>query len=320
MPPTKPAQSLEYSSSAMQEYLRSKYDENFDDESPLSGYSRNSSALTRSSDITITSTAEPADLESYNGDENDEEPNVGKIVELLLLRDAEQGHFRRMTGESLSTIEQWRIYREVRGALETKLHRTALAISLELTDSLIRTIIGESANRLRNTTASEGPQLLYFNALDSHSRLATPGAESDSASAESTARLKPATLDPQADEVSRSPRFAAAAISNSEASVLDDPPASASAVATDTSELTHLTPIKSSTPSESSVDPARPDQSAVYPLYQTGASYSYSATPFPAGLPHGKYARTSRPSPLHHTRYTSCGPFVNPSTKEFPRY
>jgi ubiquitin-protein ligase len=123
---------------------------------------------------TLRFPGEPSDaIDSKTADHNDQGPDLEEIVDSLLLCDAEQSHLRQFTGDSLSKIEQWRMVREMRLALDRELHRTAPSATWELisslgfwTDSRIRTLIRESANRQSNKATSE-MQLRYLITLKS---------------------------------------------------------------------------------------------------------------------------------------------------------
>lgn len=144
---------MQYSPSSVQQYMRSKYDEKFSVEWSL--HLTKSQSLSMSTTLTrafsVSSEAKDSDSGSSGVDFN--EHRLPAILGSFLLRDVVQGHLRQRTGECLSKIEQWRMIRELRIALEKELHRTSfsskgLSQFGSLKDPRIRTLVGDSAERL----------------------------------------------------------------------------------------------------------------------------------------------------------------------------
>lgn len=170
-----PENDLEYSSSAMQEYLRSKYDEKFDhDWMPRSDSSRHSSVFTRASgSVTTTAFSELGTSESES-----QVSRIEAVVDSLLLLDAKQSHLRQLTGECFSKIEQWRMVREVRLALEKQLYRSSPYTSSKgnptsefWAETQIRTLIRESATRLFDPTAPERLRQYLYTLMTTFSKI-----------------------------------------------------------------------------------------------------------------------------------------------------
>jgi ubiquitin-protein ligase len=339
--PLEPENDLEYSSLAMQAYLRSKYDEKFDDDwITSSSSSRHSFASSRmSNSVTKTASGERESLTS-------EESRTETIVDTLLLLDAKQSHLRQLTGEHLSNIEQWRMVREVRLALDKQLCRATPGISQEgvtpkfwTTDSRIRTLIKASAIRLYDLAAPEALRQ-YFNILAAsfsgfepskllpaeHHESLDPIPVTDRAepNRNSAAELKPTTA------MVSSPADRAVSLvlsvptdTNSDDLIDEHHLPSSSSNTGQTLELTSTASTVGSKLSESRDHPvatSRTSRHSPSPYYPSGAiPSSCGSLGFPYAS-HGSYSHTLTPSPSHHSRYYSRDALQNPLRPSSPRY
>ena len=335
-----PENDLEYSSLAMQAYLRSKYDDKFDDDwKTSSSILRHSFAASWMSNSVATTV--PGELESCTSESKSQESRTAPIVDTLLLLDAEQIHLRQLTGERLSKIEQWRMVREVRLAIDKQLFRPAPGITQEgliprfwTTDSRIRLMIKASVIRLYDPAAPEAlrqyfgilaasfggltgklPKLLPAEHHKSlHQIQGTVGAEPNSNSAtelKQTTTMASLPADSTVSLVLSAPKS-----SNS-----DDPSTSS-----DTAQTLGLTSTASTVGSKLSESRDHPvaasgvSRHSPSPYYPSGAIPSLSGSPGFPYASHGLYSHLPTPSPNYHSRHSSRATLQNPLRPSSPGY
>ncbi|OBT85871.1 hypothetical protein VE02_06075 [Pseudogymnoascus sp. 03VT05] len=160
---------VQHSPSSIQQYMRSKYDEQFSVIWSLP--STKSQSLSMSTTLTreFSVSSEVKDSDSRSTGVDFDEHRLSTILGSFLLRDAVQGNLRQRTGECLSRIEQWRMTRELRIAFTKELHRTSFyskgkSQSGLLKISSIRTLVGDLAERLLESSQTVA-ESQYFDTL-----------------------------------------------------------------------------------------------------------------------------------------------------------